>query len=119
MTSKQTARARRIAALNDRLRQEPHNRALGQVLMSAGVVACGDDFKRQTLKALAAMTPKDFKRGNDPYKERDFHSFRVGERLCYFKIDYFAKGDLRCASDDPTNIEKTERVMTIMLADEY
>ncbi len=73
----------------------------------------------ETLTKLAAMTPKDFKKGNDPYGERDFNSFSVAGRLCFFKIDYYAKGDLRLASDDPADPSKTERVMTIMLADEY
>ena len=119
MNKEQSARARCIAELNDRLRKEPANRALGQVLLSAGIAARDDAFKTKVLAAIAAMTPKHFKAGNDPYRERDFNSFSVGERLCLFKIDYFAKGDLRKPSDDPADLRKTERVMTVMFADEY
>lgn len=119
MTTRRNARPKRIAELNDKLRREPLNRSLGQVLVSSGIAAEGETFKAETLTKLAAMTPKDFKKGNDPYGERDFNSFSVGGRLCFFKIDYYAKGDLRLASDDPADPSKTERVMTIMLADEY
>jgi hypothetical protein len=42
-------------------------------MLSAGVAAKDAAFQRQMFAALAAMSPKDFKRGNDPYRERDFH----------------------------------------------
>lgn len=111
--------AHRIAELNDQLRKEPMNRAHGQVFLSAGIAARGEPFKAKVLAVIAAMTPKDFKPGNDPYRERDFNSFSVGERLCLFKIDYFAKSNLRVHSDDPADPAKTERVMTVLFADEY
>ena len=41
MTRVKTARAKRIAELNDRLRKEPANRSLGQVLISSGINARG------------------------------------------------------------------------------
>lgn len=113
------ASAKRIAAMNDRLRREPNNRELGQVLISEGIVALGEDFKRCLFGALAAMTPKDFKRGNDPYRERDFNAFSVDGRFCLFKIDYYAKGNHQRPSDDPADPGKTDRVLTLMLADDY
>jgi hypothetical protein len=36
----------------------------------------------------------------------------------FFKIDYYAP-DMQSGSEDPTNAEKTLRVLTIMRADEY
>jgi Protein of unknown function (DUF3768) len=51
------------------------------------------------LTALAKMQAKDFKKGNDPYGERDFNSHTIDGKLCNFKIDYFAKGDLRQLPD--------------------
>ena len=138
MTKVKTASAKRIAELNDRLRwsasgkvatgfpkrstpnqNSPMNRGLGQVLVSAGIAARGEAFKMKVLAAVAAMTPKDFKKGNDPYGERDFNSFSVEGRLCHFKIDDFAKCDLRAPSDDPSDAARTERLTTLMLADEY
>jgi Protein of unknown function (DUF3768) len=68
--------------------------------------------------ALAALEPKDFRTGNDPYGERDFESFMVGERKCFFKIDYYAKDDLQHGSEDPSDPTKTTRVLTLMLASE-
>ena len=119
MTTVKTARAKRIAELNDRLRKEPANRSLGQVLISSGINARGAEFRAMVLTAVASMQAKDFKKGNDPYGERDFNSFTIDGKLCNFKIDYFAKGDLRRPSDDPADPAKTERVLTIVLAEEY
>jgi hypothetical protein len=119
MRTKTDPRRTRIAALNDALRRNPMNRALGQVLLSSGIAARGAEFRTMVLAALARMQAKDFKRGNDPYGERDFNSFTIDGKLCLMKIDYFAKDDLRRASDDPADPERTTRVMTIMLAEDY
>lgn len=119
MTTVKTARAKRIAELNDQLRKEPANRSLGQVLISSGINARGAEFRAMVLTAVASMQAKDFKKGNDPYGERDFNSFTVAAKLCLFKIDYFAKRNLGAPSDDPADPDKTERVMTVMFANEY
>jgi hypothetical protein len=37
-----------------------------------------------------------------------------GGEHCYFKIDYYAKGDREHCSEDPA-----DRVMTIVLVEEY
>ena len=119
MTSVKSARVKRIAEFNDALRRSPMDRTHGQVLLSNGVIARGLEFRAMVMTALAQMRAKDFKKGNDPYGERDFNSFTVDAQLCFFKIDYYAKGDLRAPSDDPADTARTERVLTVMLADEY
>ena len=119
MVQKTNERAKRIAALNDALRKNPVDRALGQVLVSAGIAGEGLAFRAKVLSTITAMTAKDFKKGNDPYRERDFNSFSVDGTLCLFKIDYFAKDDLRRASEDPSDPARTTRVMTVMLASDY
>ena len=119
MTKVKPARAKRIAELNDELRRNPTNQTLGQILLSSGVAARGSEFRAMVMTALARMQAKDFKKGNDPYGERDFNSFTIDARLCFFKIDYFAKGNLCAPSEDPADPSKTERVLTVMLADEY
>jgi hypothetical protein len=55
---------------------------------------------------------------NDPHGEHDFGSFEVAGEKFFWKIDYY---DERCelGSDDPADPEKTTRVLTIMLAEEY
>jgi hypothetical protein len=45
-------------------------------------------------------------------------SFEADDAVIFFKIDYFDK-DLACHSPDPTDPAVTERVITIMLAEEY
>src|SRR5664280_3436939 len=54
----------------------------------------------------------------DPHEEHDFGSFQADGQTIFFKIDYFDK-NLTYHSPDPSDPAVTERVITIMLADEY
>ena len=90
MTQVKTARSKRIAELNDRLRKEPANRSLGQVLISSGVDGERRRVQGHGVAALASMQAKDFKIGNDPYGERDFRILsRSRPSSALFKIDYY------------------------------
>lgn len=61
---------------------------------------------------------KDFDEDNDPHGEHDFGVFDfLGERL-FWKIDYYDT-QYRYGSPDPSDILKTCRVLTVMLAHEY
>jgi hypothetical protein len=60
----------------------------------------------------------DFCHANDPYEEHDFGLFEVEGETIFFKIDYFDR-TLTHHSPDPADPAVTERVITIMLADEY
>ena len=111
----------KTAELNDAMRAAisrpvPPNR----VLMTAGVSHLGAGFG---LAACAAVSQYDFAKqdpGNDPYGEHDFGVFDIEGTKFYFKIDYYAKGsDHGFGSEDPADADKTERVLTIMLAEEY
>jgi hypothetical protein len=55
---------------------------------------------------------------NDPYEEHDFGSFEVDEHKLFFKIDYFDKSRSH-HSPDLSDSSVTERVITILLAEEY
>ena len=55
---------------------------------------------------------------NDPHEEHDFGSFKAEGRTIFFKIDYYDKS-LTYHSPDPSAPSVTERVITIMLAEEY
>ncbi|MEQ1514918.1 MAG: DUF3768 domain-containing protein [Usitatibacteraceae bacterium] len=56
--------------------------------------------------------------GDDAHGERDFGVFEhQGERL-FWKIDYYDPS-LSFGSEDPTDLAKTHRVLTILLASEY
>jgi hypothetical protein len=56
----------------------------------------------------------DFCQANDPYEEHDFGAFDVDGHTIMFKIDYLDRD-----SPDPADPSVTQRVITIMLAEEY
>lgn len=60
----------------------------------------------------------NFDDANDPYHEHDFASLTSDGETFLFKFDYYAP-DMRHGSDDPSDIDKTRRVLTIMLASDY
>jgi hypothetical protein len=107
------ARNQRIRSLNDGLRRSGSG---GRLFVTRGVLGAGDTAIRQILEAVKgfdAFTPE-----NDPYGEHDFGSLTVGERRIIWKIDYYDR-DLTYASADPAEPQLTERVLTVMLAEEY
>jgi hypothetical protein len=55
---------------------------------------------------------------NDPHGEHDFGNFKLVGRTFYWKIDYYDAA-LEFGSADPTDPEKTTRVLTIMPAEDY
>ena len=81
--------------------------------------SCGPFSKTRTtfiVKSIAVYD--DFCHANDPYEENDFGSFEVDGQTIFFKIDYLDKA-LASHSCDPADPSVTERVITIMLAEEY
>jgi hypothetical protein len=60
----------------------------------------------------------DFCHANDPYEEHDFGAFDVDEHTIMFKIDYCDQS-MSMHSPDPADPAVTQRVITIMLAEEY
>src|SRR4051794_24658647 len=107
------ARAAIIAELNDELRTTGQG---GTVQVTRGVAGLGTDFVAAATWAVKQFN--DFTAENDPYGEHDFGSVAVAGKTVYWKIDYYdASGEW--ASDDPANPDKTIRVLTIMLAEEY
>jgi hypothetical protein len=109
MTSKTEA----IRALNDKLRQDL---TTGTALITAGIAALGAEAVARIVKTIAVYD--DFCHANDPYEEHDFGSFEVDGHKLFFKIDYYDK-TRSCHSPDPADPSVTERVITIMLAEEY
>jgi hypothetical protein len=103
----------RIRALNDELRQ---NLPPGHAVMTAGIAALGPEAVARIVKTIAVYD--DFCHANDPYAEHDFGSFEADGQRIFFKIDYYDKA-LTYHSPDPSDPSVTERVITIMLAEEY
>jgi len=103
----------RIRALNDELRQHLPG---GIAVMTPGIAALGQEAVDRIIKTIAVFD--DFCHANDPHQEHDFGSFEADGHMIFFKIDYFDK-DLKYHSLDPADPTLTERVITIMLAEEY
>ncbi len=107
------AKSARIRALNDELRQ---SFSTGTAVITTGVAALGAAAVALIVKTIAAFD--DFCHANDPHSEHDFGSFEADGQTIFFKIDYYDK-ELQFHSPDPCNPAVTERVITIMLAEEY
>lgn len=60
----------------------------------------------------------DFTSKDDPHGERDFGAFDHDRERIFWKIDYYDR-TLVFGSDDPSDPQRTVRVLTIMLASEY
>lgn len=103
----------RIRMLNDDLRKTLTG---GGALITPGVAALGSEFVERTVKALVAFD--DFHHENDPYEEHDFGAFDVDGHRLFFKISYYDR-TLTYHSPDPADPNVTERIITIMLAEEY
>ena len=108
-----TTKTKAIRALNDELRQ---NFATGTALMTAGVAALGPEAVARIVKTIAVYD--DFCHANDPHEENDFGSFEADGHTIFFKIDYF-DNSRSYHSPDPSDPSVTERVITIMLAEDY
>ena len=85
-------------------------------MLTSGVNALADDVKAKVL--MAVRTFNDFDEGNDPHQEHDFLSINVRGHEIFAKIDYFDR-EMRFGADDPSDPERTVRVLTVMLASEY
>ena len=108
-----SAKTDRIRMLNDQLRQ---NLTGGRVVMTTGIAALGSERVQRLVRTIAVFD--DFCSANDPYGEHDFGAFDFAGTAVMFKIDYYDKG-LDFHSPDPADPAVTERIITLMLAEEY
>ena len=103
--------AEQIRILNDRFRSQLRG---GRLVMTAGIVGRSD--ARQILARVVNF--RNFSPENDPHGEHDFGSFTLVGRKFFWKIDYYDR-EMIHGSEDPADPDKTTRVLTIMLANEY
>jgi len=92
------------------------------MMIETGVHAFGADFVDQAIHAV--RTYEDFNSDNDQHGERDFGSFELEGQKVLWKIDYYAKAEAgekysNRQSEDPADASKTDRITTVMLAEEY
>jgi hypothetical protein len=110
MTNEKTILIRR---LNDALRW---TFITGRVMITSGVSSQNAQIKSQIIKAVQEYDK--FTEDNDPYGEHDFGDFVVDGTKYFWKIDYY-DSKYSGGSEDPSDESITNRVLTIMRADEY
>lgn len=108
-----------IAQLNDGFRKTFIG---GQVVVTPGIQALSEIEQRQILAKVSYFD--SFEEGDDPYGEHDFGAFYHtadtihNQYKVFWKIDYYDL-NLEYHSEDPADLSKTRRVLTVMLAEEY
>jgi hypothetical protein len=105
--------AEAIRTLNDAFRTTFRG---GKIMMTASVDQLPDCVKAEALVQVAEF--KGFTEDNDPHGEHDFGSFDLVGRKFFWKIDYYDK-QCQHGSEDPADSQKTTRVLTLMLAEDY
>jgi hypothetical protein len=113
MSDASTIKAARIRELNDQLRCKAIG---GRIVITRGIAALSVDGVRQVLTAVARFN--DFSEDNDPWGEHDCATLTVDGHRIIFKVDYYDR-DLAYHSPDASDPAVTERVLTVMLAEEY
>ena len=108
-----SAQTDRIRLLNDELRQHLLG---GGAVITPGIAALGREAVARLVLTIATFV--DFCTATDPHGEPDFGVFDFEGARIMFKIDYYDK-TLTYHSPDPADPAVTERVITIMLAEEY
>ena len=102
-----------IATLNDKFRKSFIG---GEVLLSAGIAAMSSEDKANIISMVQNFN--DFTPSNDVYGEHDFFSIDYKGNKIFAKIDYYDL-NYEFMSENPANPDMTNRVLTIMLAEEY
>ena len=102
-----------IALQNDNFRKH----------LSQGTLVLTQGIRSNTPEDLEAIITKlrtfdSFDENNDPYNEHDFGAFDYKGKKIFWKIDYYDQKFLYL-SPDVSNPRVTNRVLTIMYAEEY
>ncbi len=102
-----------IRKLNDDFRSSFKG---GKVMLTIGIRAKSDVEQTEILERVVNFN--DFNKKNDPYGEHDCASFMYNGEKIIWKIDYYDKNH-EFLSDNPADPTITNRVLTIMTAEEY
>jgi hypothetical protein len=102
-----------VASNNDAFRK---SFAGGKVVMTASVAELPEIVRANALLEVARFDR--FTEDNDPHGEHDFGRFELVGRKFFWKIDAY-DADMEFGSEDPADPEKTTRVLTLMLAEDY
>ena len=106
-------KVKKIRELNDNLRQ---NFSDGRVMLTKGVAGLPLAIQLKIMQKVKSFN--NFNASNDPYGEHDFGAFDLEGVTYFWKIDYYDL-NYEYLSIDPSDPTITNRVLTIMRADEY
>lgn len=109
----QSEPSRQIAALNDAFRTSFNG---GILVLTAGIQVLPEEVQVEILYKV--RTFNDFTSDNDPHGEHDFGSLTVRGHRVFWKIDYYDLS-MEYHSEDAADSAVTQRVLTVMLAEEY
>ena len=102
-----------IALQNDNFRK---HLSQGTLVLTQGIRSnTSEDIKEIITKVRTIDT---FDENNDPYGERDFGAFDYNGKRIFWKIDNYDR-EFLYLSPDVSNPRLTNKVMTIMYAEEY
>ena len=102
-----------IAKLNDEFRANP---SLGTLILTEGIRCNTHDDITTIINRVRYFN--DFDEDNNPYGEKDFGAFDFKGKKIFWKIDYYDNKFLFLSSN-ACKPRLTNRVITIMYADEY
>lgn len=106
----------KIRELNDRLRKGDFS-TNGFIMYTEYVKNLKETNRVLLLKAMEAFN--EFTPENDPYEEHDFGVIKMFGESFYWKIDYHEAKNIGYCSEDPSDITKTKRCLTLMHSSEY
>jgi Protein of unknown function (DUF3768) len=104
-----------IAEINDRFRQKGGD-PLGRTVFTQQVAAMPPQ-ERVSIKRLVRLFD-NFNEENDPCGEHDFGSIDYQGETYFWKFEYYDE-NYEYTSEDPSDLAKTRRVLTIMHSSEY
>jgi len=87
-----------------------------RIMVTPSVTELPESEKAQLLEAVRTFDTFDC--GSDPHREHDFGCVELFGERWFWKFDYYDE-TMRMGSDDPSNVQKTRRVLTVMNAHEY
>ncbi len=102
-----------IAHLNDTLRTTFLG---GSLVLTTGMQALPEEDQVGILHAVRIFDT--FTPDNDPHGEHDFGRIEYKGYRIFWKIDYYDP-TLTFGSENPADPSQTNRVLTVMLAEEY
>lgn len=113
-----SSRTIKLAQLNDKFRRGDPS-VPGQRFITAGVVHLLHQLDIPTETLIRRVAQYDhFTEHNDPHAQHDFGAFEFHGHQLFWKLDCYDQ-DYGFGSDDPTDLSRTRRVLTIMLAEEW